>query len=52
MNPGATHGRKPLQQNIEDKFQNYIDKCMNSSAGEAFSEMFIASRYYFSLHDF
>src|SRR5436190_4188402 len=34
---------------IEDKFQNYTDKWVNSSVGEAFAEMLIMSRYYFSL---
>jgi hypothetical protein len=38
-----------LMKKIEDKFQNYIDKWANSSAGQAFSEMLIMSRYYFSL---
>jgi hypothetical protein len=40
-----------LMKKIEDKFQSYIDRWMNSSAGEAFAEMLITSRYYFSLRN-
>jgi len=43
------HEHDVLMKKIENKFQNYIDKWVNSAAGEAFSEMLIMSRYYFSL---
>jgi hypothetical protein len=33
-----------LMKKIEDKFQRYIEKWVNSSAGEAFTEMLITSR--------
>ncbi|TMC16422.1 MAG: hypothetical protein E6J34_20090 [Chloroflexi bacterium] len=38
-----------LMKKIEDKFQHYTDKWVNSPAGEAFAEMLTTSRYYFSL---